>query len=109
MLLTLVVRDRDAFPFALEEARLAHNTVRPVDHERLFPSELEFGTDGRIVHHLGELVSRLKFENIDGTDIPAVSTTGALLHLHNDFDHGRVPARTKQRGDLHPAPAENRV
>ena len=33
VLLPLVVGNDDAFPFALEEARFANDTVRPVHHE----------------------------------------------------------------------------
>jgi hypothetical protein len=98
VLLALVVGDHDAFPFAFEEARLADDTVRSMDHKRLFPSELEFGSDRWIVHDIGELVSRLQLEDIDGTHVPAMSAPGALLQLHNDFDHGWFPGPDQAKG-----------
>ena len=98
VLLPLVVRDGDALPFALEETCFANDTVRPVDHERLFPPELEFGSHCRIVHDLGKLVSGFEFEDVDGTDIPAVRAPGALLELYNDFNHSRTPGPPEAEG-----------
>ena len=87
MEVALIVRDRDAFPFALEETGLADDAFRAVDDRGFLAPELEFRCNGRIVHHLRELVTRFHLEDIDRTNIPTVGAAGALPELYVDLYH----------------------
>ena len=89
--LSLVVRDRDAFAFALEKTGLADDAVGAVNDQGFLASELELRPHGRVVHDVGKLVSWLEFEDVHRTHVSAVGATGALFHDDNDLDHECQP------------------
>ncbi len=62
----LVVRDEDALPFAREEARLAHDALRPVHRERFLAPELELRADRRVVDDLRDLVPGRRSKTFTG-------------------------------------------
>src|SRR5208282_1344952 len=89
----------DALALALEEAGLAHDAFGAVDREGLLAPELELRPDYRIVHDIGQLVSRTQFEDVDRTHVAAVGAARALGDVDIDLDH-RGPLRRLERGGL---------
>jgi hypothetical protein len=85
----LVVRDENALPLALEEARLAHEALRSEYCERLLGPELELGAHRGVVHDVRHLVAGAKLEHIDRTDVLAVRAARALRNVDVDLDHPR--------------------
>jgi hypothetical protein len=89
--LSLVVGDRNALAFALEQTGLADDAVGAMNDEGFLASELELGPYGRVVHDIGKLVSRFELEDVHRAHVSAVGTTGALFHDDNDLDHECQP------------------